>query len=215
MTFADMEAAARPHHLALLGACHAAPEDGLGEEGTIVLLGPAEPGFWDHVTAQPEFADGRPDPIDRWSARVIGGIAGACGARAIFPFGDPPRPFIDWAVRSGRAWSSPVGLLVHDRAGLMVSFRGAVLLADRLDLPLPGSSPCDACADRPCLSACPVGALTGDGYRLESCHGYLDTPAGSDCMSSGCEVRRACPVSQSHGRQPEQSAYHMRHFHPD
>ena len=214
MTLADVEAAARPHQLALLGACHTAPEDGLGE-GTIALLGPAEPGFWDHVTAQPEFADDKPDPIDRWSARAIGSIAGTCGGRALLPFGDPPRPFIGWALRSGRAWSSPVGLLVHDQAGLMVSFRGAVLLAERRELPPPGSSPCGACADRPCLLACPVGALTGDGYRLDSCHEYLDTPAGSECMSSGCAVRRICPISQSYGRQPVQSAYHMRQFHPN
>jgi epoxyqueuosine reductase len=48
------------------------------------------------------------------------------GAKALFPFGGPPwHPFIAWAKRSGRAWESPVGFLVHDQAGLMVSYRAA------------------------------------------------------------------------------------------
>jgi epoxyqueuosine reductase len=59
-----------------------------------------------------------PDPIDRWSRRVIGHMACDLGAKALFPFGGPPwHPFIAWAKRSGRAWESPVGFLVHDRAG--------------------------------------------------------------------------------------------------
>jgi hypothetical protein len=58
------------------------------------------------------------------------------GAKALFPFTGPPwHPFIAWARRSGRAWESPVGFLVHDRAGLMVSYRGALALSHRIDLP--------------------------------------------------------------------------------
>jgi hypothetical protein len=47
-----------------------------------------------------EFRDGRPDPIDRWSRRVIGHMACDLGAKALFPFGGPPwHPFIAWAKR--------------------------------------------------------------------------------------------------------------------
>ena len=179
------------------------------------MLGPAEPGFWPHVRAAPEFADGAPDPLDRWSARVIGDCARRIGATALFPFGGPPyRPFIAWARRTGRAWPSPVGLLVHDRAGLMVSYRGALALRDRLDLPAPPAWPCATCAGRPCLGACPVAALDDRGYDLAACHGYLDTRDGRSCLTGGCLVRRACPVSRDHGRLPEQSAFHMKAFHP-
>jgi ferredoxin len=202
---------ASAHRLAVLGGFHPAPDEGLGK--TVLMLGPAEPGFWLHVTAQPEFADGTPDPLDRWSTRVIGALAARFGGTALFPFGGPPhRPFYAWALRTGRAWAAPVGLLVHESAGLLVSYRGALALPDRLDLPPAPPCPCDGCA-RPCLTACPVGALSTAGYDVPACHAFLDTPAGSACLTGGCHVRTSCPVSRSYARLPEQSAYHMRLFH--
>ena len=209
--------AARAEALAVLGGFHPGPGDGApAGTGTLLLLGPAEPGFWRHVRAAPEFGNGAPDPLDRWSRRVIDALAERFGARALYPFGGPPwTPFQAWALRSGRAWESPVRLLVHDTAGLLVSFRGALALTARLALPEPpAAAPCAGCAERPCLTACPAGALDAEGYDVPACRAFLDTPAGSDCMELGCAVRRACPVSRGYARDPAQSAYHMRRFHP-
>ncbi len=212
---ADIDSAAAETALEAFGAFHAEPGDALPEWcGTLVLLAPREPGFWPAFTASREYRDGRPDPLDRWSERVIGGLARAFEAEALFPFGGPPyRPFLRWAERSGRAWPSPVGLLVHDTAGLMVSYRGALALAGRLALPTPPARPCESCAEKPCLSACPADALTAKGYDVPACKAYLETSAGSACHDGGCAVRRACPVSARHGRRAEQSAFHMRAFH--
>ncbi len=184
---------------------------------TLLMLGPQEPGFWGHLQSQPEWAQyeqhGQPDPVDRWSRRVIGRIACDLGAKALFPFGGPPwHPFYQWALRTGRVWDSPVRLLVHDAQGLMVSFRGALALKEDTDVPPPAMRPCDTCA-APCLTACPPRALTGEGYDVAACHAFLDQPAGAVCLTGGCLVRRACPVSQSYARLPEQSAYHMGQFH--
>ncbi|MFO1202122.1 MAG: ferredoxin [Tabrizicola sp.] len=184
---------------------------------TLLLLGPKEPGFWAHLTVQPEWAqyekEQTPDPVDRWSRRVIGRIACHLGAKALFPFGGPPyHPFYQWALRSGRVWDSPVRLLVHSGQGLMVSFRGALALKEEVAVPPPVAKPCEACA-APCLAACPAGALTGEGYDVPGCHAFLDRAEGAECLSGGCLVRRACPVSQSYARLPEQSAYHMGQFH--
>ncbi|MFD1913221.1 ferredoxin [Halodurantibacterium flavum] len=205
-------ALAASHHLAIMGGFHPAAGEGPQGAGTVLLLGPAEPGFWPHVTAEPEFLDGAPDPLDRWSLRVIGALAGALDAQAAFPFGGPPfHPFFRWAIASGRAFPSPVQLLVHDAAGLFVSYRGALILRQRIALPdPPASSPCETCP-RPCIAACPVGALTGQGYDLDRCHDWLSGP--NDCMTRGCAVRRACPLSQRHGRLEVQSAHHMSYFH--
>jgi len=182
---------------------------------SIVLLGPAEPGFWDYFTQQPEWRDGRPDPMDRWSRRVVSHLADGVGCHPIFPFGGPPHaPFYDWAMRSGRAWASPVGLLVHDRAGLMLSYRGALAVAEELPAESPQLSPCTDCRDRPCLTACPVQALAPAGYDLAACHHWLDDAGGQDCMAAGCVARRACPVSRRYARHPGQSAHHMKAFHP-
>ena len=214
-TLEGIDGLAAAEALFVAGAFHPGPGDGLPEgTGTLVLLAPREPGFWAHLAAQPEWADGAPDPLDRWSRRVVGRLACALGGKAQFPFTGPPwKPFYTWALRSGRAWPSPVQLLVHDRMGLFASYRGAIALAERLDLPETGPAPCETCAGRPCLSACPAGALTGAGYDVAACHGFLDTAGGKDCLSGGCAVRRACPLSRAYGRLPEQSAYHMGLFH--
>lgn len=199
------------HHLAVMGALHLGPDEVPGH-ATLVLIGPAGPDFWVHFTGEPEYLDGTPDPMDRWSARVIGAGAADLGGVAVFPFGGPPwQPFIDWARRSGRAWPSPVGLLVHDTAGLMVSYRGAIAVPERLDLPSPGARPCDTCMEQPCRTACPVDALGPDGYDVPACRADLDR-AGNDCRARGCAVRRICPVSQAHARPEAQSAFHMGYF---
>lgn len=211
MSLAPIADRVTPHRLAVMGALHLADGEVPGH-ATLVLLGPDGPGFWPHFESQPEYRDARPDPMDRWSARVIDAAARDLGGTAIFPFGGPPwQPFIDWARRSGRAWPSPVGLLVHDAAGLMVSYRGAIALPERLDLPPPGTRPCDSCEGQPCRSACPVSALTPDGYDVPACRADLDRP-GNDCRARGCAVRRACPVSQAHARPEAQSAFHMGYF---
>ncbi|WP_317056234.1 ferredoxin [Roseovarius rhodophyticola] len=179
---------------------------------TLVLLGPLEPGFWRHFTGSEEYKDGAENPLDRWSARVIGQLAGALGAQAFFPFGGPPyQPFIQWAQDSGRAHLSPVGLLVHDVAGLMVSYRGALGFSERIETPRPGPSPCASCETKPCITACPVDAFAGEGYDVVACKADLDRPANT-CMIQGCAVRRVCPVSQNYGRVEDQSAFHMRAF---
>lgn len=204
-------AAAQAQGLWVAGALHPAPGD-LPGTGTLLLLAPAPAAFWPIFTAAPEYADGRPDPLDRWSARVIGALARRLGARALFPFGGPPhRPFLRWARESGRAHVAPVGMLVHDAAGLMISYRGALALRTRLDLPPTGPAPCDTCAGQPCRSACPVAALGQGRYDVAACRVDLGR-AGNDCMARGCAARRACPASAGAGRGTAQSAFHMRAF---
>ncbi len=203
-----------PHQLEVLGGFHTkGDEPGLPPgTATLLLIGPREPGFWQHLQAQPEW-DGAPEPMDRWSRRVIGRLACDLGAKALFPFGGPPwHPFYSWALRSGAVWERPVRLLVHSWQGLMVSFRGALAVTQHLSLPEPDTAgPCATCPDKPCLTACPVSALTGAGYDVPACQTHLDQ--GGACMTGGCLVRRACPRSQTYARMPEHSAYHMRQFH--
>lgn len=194
-----------------------APPDDHTPPGTraLALIGPMGGAvWWDLIRASPEWRDGRPDPVDRWSRRVLDGIANRFDAVALYPFGGPPwLPFQTWARKAGRAWESPVRLLVHAEQGLWISFRGALALPFALDLP-PLPNPCGTCAEKPCLTACPPRALTGQGYDVPACHAFLDTPPGRACLSRGCGVRAACPVSRRHGRLADQSAYHMSRFHP-
>jgi len=198
-----------------MAALHPAPDDPdlPSNTGTLLMLGPDEPAFWPAVTASPEWRDGAPDPMDRWSLRVIGDWAAELGVLPLFPFGGPPfRPFVRWALASGWVHSSPVRLLVHAEAGLWLSFRGALALPERIDLPAPPASPCPVCLDRPCLTACPVSALGAGGYDVPACRSFLRAEGRGTCMKRGCEVRKACPAGRDHGRVSAHSAWHMGHF---
>ncbi len=213
---AEIARAAAAERLSVLGGF--APdgtEAGLpGGCRTVLLFGPTEPGFWPHVAHSPEFGSDQPDPLDRWSRRVLGGLAERVDAMAIFPSDGPPYPpFFDWALRCGTFWPSPIQMLVHHTAGLMISLRGALALPVDVPVPPPAIAPCINCDTRPCATACPVSAFESGNYAVRACHNHLDTSAGSDCMGHGCAARRACPVSQTSGRLPEQSAFHMRAFH--
>ncbi|TNC46595.1 ferredoxin [Rubellimicrobium rubrum] len=209
-----LDEAAHASGLVVSGVAPLAPDDGLPDRfRSVALLSPDEPRFWPLFSESPEMQDGRPDALDRWSRRVIGRLACTMGTKAVFPFAGPPwRPFTDWARRSGRCWPSPVGLLVHDEAGLWISFRGAIALEGAAPSVM-APHPCGACVEKPCLGACPVRALTADRYDVQACHEELESAAGQTCLSLGCKVRRACPVG-AYRRRPDQSAFHMKAFHP-
>lgn len=214
MTYEDLQSAAHARQLTILGGFHPGPDDKAPAAcKTLVLLGPHEPGFWSVFKDSPEWRDGKPDPMDRWSMRIIGTWAKHLDAEPVFPFGGPPYlPFFSWATRTGRIHVSPIMLLVHDQAGLLVSFRGGLCLPYHLDLPEPPANPCDLCTEKPCRTTCPVDALDGSAYDVAACKSFLDTKDGEECMTMGCRARRACPVSQTYPRVAEQSAYHMSMF---
>jgi hypothetical protein len=206
MSLPALATAAGQAGLALHGALHE------GEE-TLALLGP-DGARWEAVfAAAPEAADRRPDPIDRWSRRIVGALAESFAGRAVFPFDGPPwPPVFRWAAASGACHPSPVGMLVHARAGLWVSFRGVVALPGLLPLPQPEPSPCGTCAGRPCLTACPVGAFTGGAYDVPSCIGHLAGAGRLTCLATGCAVRHACPAGAALTPAAAQAARHMTAF---
>ncbi len=143
---------------------------------TIVLIGMAGRDGWGAFAASPEAHDGLDDPLDRFSRRVIGALADDLGALALFPFGEPPYwPFQQWARRAEPVHPSPIGLLIHPRYGLWHSYRGALGFASALEIPTheTSPSPCDSCAERPCLSACPVCAFSARGYDVAACAAHL------------------------------------------
>ena len=209
----ELTAALAQYGLLPRGAFHPTPEDGVpGDPGTLVLAGNAGPGMWRAFAgAMPE----GPHPLDAWSQGVIGDVASRCGATPLFPFGGPPYlPFQRWALRADSVSPSPLGMLIHRQFGLWHGYRGALAFAERLPVAPRDEtpSPCQACADRPCLSACPVAAFTGTRYDVDACAEHLRTPHGQDCMTRACLARHACPAGQDYAYEPDQAAFHMRAF---
>jgi ferredoxin len=220
MTFEEIAAAIQPAGLVARGGFHPEPEDRLpafpgGEPGrTLLLLGMVGPQGWDAFQSSPE-ASLPEHPLDRWTRRVVSELAARFGARALFPFDGPPYwPFQPWAMRAEPVAVSPLGILIHPEYGLWHAYRGALLFEERIALPepRPQPSPCETCAARPCLHACPVEAFTGSTYRVEDCAAHISTPAGALCMEEGCRARDACPVGRSYRYPAAQIRFHMQAF---
>ena len=205
--------------LALRGAFHPAPQDGVPASAddaptlTLALIGWTGGDQWPVFTASPEADDGLPDPLNRWSKRLIEGVAAKTGASAFYPFDGPPwLDFQSWALRAEPVHRSPLGLLIHPEWGLWHSYRGALGFRERLELgPRPvAPHPCEQCPDRPCLSACPVAAFAPDRpYDYAACRAHLDG-AGEDCRRLACLARRACPIAPDKRYSEAQARFHMR-----
>jgi hypothetical protein len=188
------------------------PQDGLGEAAAVVLIGNAGTAFW--RSAASGLAE-TTDPLDDWTRRVLSPIAGQFGARAVFPFEGPPyHPFQQWAQRAEAVFPSPIGPLVHPEFGLWHAYRAAFLMASPVDVPAHSAavSPCEECADKPCLTTCPVGAFETDGYDVPACVAHMERPEGADCLDLGCRARRACPVGPQYLYPPDQARLHMAAF---
>jgi len=218
LTWAPIVRTIEQRDLAAHGAFALADDEREGEladVATIALVGLGERRGWAAFSASPEAEDGAADPLDRWSRRVVDGLAAELGARALYPFDGPPHwPFQRWGRRAEPMHVSPLGLLIHQSDGLWRGYRGALAFAERLAVPpvRAAKSSCEICFARPCLAACPVGAFTGAGYDVAVCAAHLSDPAGRGCMERGCLARRACPVGAERVQEPREAALHMQAF---
>jgi ferredoxin-like protein FixX len=180
---------------------------------TLVLIGNAGSALYDaFFTARDGAGD---NPLDDWTRRVVAPIATALGARAAFPSDGPPwLPFQGWAMRAEGLQASPLGVLIHPEYGLWHAYRAALIFDTELDLPatLARPHPCDTCIDRPCLSACPVGAVTAEAYLVDNCAQHVASRDGAACRTLGCLARRACPVGAAHRYPDRAMSFHMAAF---
>lgn len=182
---------------------------------SVVLVGNAGASFWPTFS---KWRQGQPDrlpnPLDTWSRRVLGHVAAAFSATAISPSDKPYYPFQQWAMRAEGLRPSPLGMLMHPDYGLWHAYRGALLFDCELAFcnPKPSSHLCDACTDRPCLRACPVGAHTEEGFAHGQCLEHVRSSRGVACMQGGCLDRNACPFGRSFVYPADMQAFIMRAF---
>ena len=116
-----------------------------------------------------------------------------------------------WARRAEPVHTSPINLLIHPDYGLWHVYRGALLFTETLALPPVEDrpSPCESCAKKPCLRACPADAFQPDRFDAVACVTHVESPAGGNCAERGCLARRACPVGRDWAYPREAGAYHM------
>jgi len=182
--------------------------------GTIVLLGLVGRSGWAEFADSSEAQDGLENPLDRWSKRLIDALALKFGAVPIYPFSGPPYfPFQRWAAGAESLFPSPLGLLIHPDFGLWHSYRGALAFTQVLNLPprVQAQNPCESCSGKPCLSACPVSAFSGESYNVPACAAHLRS-AGQSCTTLGCAARNACPIGSHHQYGAAQTQFYMAAF---
>ncbi len=181
---------------------------------TVVLIGNAGGALWRAFAAararEPGAFDPR-HPMDRWMRPRIEAAAAALGAEPVFPNDGPPFvPILDWAQRAEPVYRSPIGIVIHPEFGLWHVYRAALLFAERLDVGAREDrpSPCETCAERPCLKVCPVDAFEPDRFAAERCAGHVESAAGAACRERGCLARRACPVAPEMRYPRDAQAFH-------
>jgi hypothetical protein len=219
--FAELARRIESVGLAVRGAFHPEPDE-FAEwlagpaPGTIVLVGFTGSAQWPAFQASGEARDGLPDPLDRWSRRVLGALGAELQASCWYPSGALPQPpFQRLALRSEPVHRSPIGLLIHPQWGLWHAYRGALGMADRLALPAfdaAAAHPCDGCVERPCLHTCPVAALRSGSLEVHTCAAHVQSAAGRDCRELGCRARRACPLGAQYRYCADQARFHMQSF---
>jgi len=220
-SFEALRTAAEAVGLAIRGGFYPEPKDSVpafpdgGVTLTVVLFGFAGGRQWPAFAASAEPADGRPNPLDRWSRRLIDAIGSCYGAIGLYPSDGPPwPPFQQWARRAEPVHVSPLGMLIHPDYGLWHSYRGALGFRSRVELPIPDrrESPCSSCAGKPCLRTCPVGAFTPNHFDTFACTDHVASKDGADCLRMSCRARRSCPVGAAYRYGSAQSEFHMAAF---
>lgn len=217
----SLRSALSAHGLLLRGGFNFLPEDKAppGPSGkparAVVLIGNAGPAMWPNFT---EWLDRQPDvmadPLDCWTMDVIGPLSAQAGARPVYPSDKPWQPFQRWAMWAEGLKAAPLGLLMHPQFGLWHAYRAALLFDVEvlIQAPQAGIHHCDACAEKPCLSACPVSAYSASGFDAATCAGHASSELGAVNRHQGCLARNACPHGAAFRYGPEQQAFHMAAF---
>ncbi len=181
----------------------------------LALVGNIGSSYWPVFSRSPEFSDGQPHPLDRWSRRVAEEIATELPLQPVYPFEGPPYyPFQQWAHRAEALEQSPIGVMIHPEFGLWHSYRFALLGAQFEAAPArsPADSPCLGCETKPCLHRCPVDAFDSNGYDVERCRNYLRQTPQAQCHETGCLARYACPIAPDLAYTADQGQFHLKAF---
>ena len=177
-------------------------------------MGSGGPAFFDRFAHEsPEAHDGAPNPLDRFTARVVNAtVADALAPLAVthstyFPFttSEPLIPFQRLGRAAGLGGPGPLGLQIHPVFGPWWAYRALVVVD--CELP-PAPAPGDSCAgcDAPCVAACPAGAVAIAGFDVPACHARRLLV---DACRLSCAARIACVRGPEHRYSDGQLAFHM------
>jgi len=175
---------------------------------SVLIIGHAGSEFWPHFRASEEYADGMPDPLDRWSRRVI--QATAPDMAFVSPNDGPPYAPLHALSAGGSLFPSPLGMMAHGEFGLWTAVRGLLLSKDALPASPAADLPPASVFDQ-CFAACPVSAFSETGYDAVACAQHLIADPEVACWG-GCLARKACTLGASHAYDPSHAKFYMDAF---
>jgi hypothetical protein len=184
----------------------------------LVIFGSGGKYFWEifrkFLESPPgAFLNSSEDPIDNYTEMVANQLLSQYPelTDCLFPF-KRQEIFIDYqklAVCSGLGHLSPyIKLVLHPQFGSWISLRGVFLTGSDLQAsgPLQTPVPCSDCS-KPCLSVCPVNAVSTETFDFTVCAAYRDQE--TDCLSH-CHVRKACIIGPEHAYSSEEGLHRNR-----
>lgn len=138
-----------------------------------------------------------PDPLDAYTRRLVEDLFAPLARAGIsleirYPFWNEEAPLPFQAIgRAAGLAPSLLGLDLHPRFGPWVAYRALVLLDRPLEeTPISPFDPCASCP-APCIEACPVDAVSREGWDAHRCFDFRRDEGG---CAEGCHARLACPV---------------------
>lgn len=173
----------------------------------LILIGHGGRALWEQVkvaglaSAHPidEFTTAT---VEAWLARQL-----PAAAHVLLYPGDGPVGLQALGRLAGWHHESPFRVGVNADWGSWFAYRAVVLVDADLPAtaPMTGESPCASCTDKPCVAACPAGALDAPEFSLQKCIAYRKQP-DSLCRIT-CVARTSCPVRPEHRYDDAQIAH--------
>ena len=212
----DIFTSLKPIGLNVVGVTDGSPhQDLLTGCQSAVVFGNGGTALWDafveDMTTHPEHLTEHQHPFDDFVHRAIQNAdPSPPNSRRWIRCAAEPEAFVDFrplAHGAGLGFSSTMGLLIHPEYGLWMGLRAVLLTTEQLPpfKAVEGLSPCDSCIEKPCISACPAGAVRPEGWKVKVCAQFHQD--STDCHGR-CHSRLSCPIGDSHRHSPLQHFYH-------
>ena len=186
------------------------PDNAKNNYQSLLLVGTKGSKFWQHLKS---INKTQGDCLDEMSQTIIKNILRGHLPEARYQVVYPSTEYVVPLQQLGHlvGWGRPsiVGPGINAEYGTWFAYRTAMLVSEKLPLTeyAQAEEVCERCIDKPCQSACPVGAVREIGnFDLNACINYRTTE-NSPCADK-CLARLACPVGKEYFYQPDHLAHH-------
>lgn len=196
-----------------------------GRSDHLLMVGNVGADLWQHL---PQDTISNTHPVDTYTweciTQVLGDYLPAAHWQILYPnsiskdsqtneSSAAARPISLQELGALAGWHhpSPLGIGVNAKHGLWFAYRALVAVEADITgiepIAAPSAeSPCLSCADTPCLTQCPAGALTlGQNPDLAACVAHR-LSENSACERT-CVARLACPVGVEYKYSEDQISY--------